>query len=73
MSDKRISAVDFLGRDVGVGAEVIFSEPYYHNLVRGKIIKITPKCVKVEYKVSRFNYITTTYIGDGAFVLITEE
>lgn len=40
---------DYLGCSVEVGDIVIFNEPHYHNLVNGKIIKFTPKGIRVTY------------------------
>ena len=62
--------VDFLDREVNVGDEVIITEPRYHNLVRGLIVKFTPKGIKVKYKPFNRNYENETFVYNGEFVLI---
>jgi len=41
---------DFVGQDLNEGDYVAFIRPLYRQLVLGKIIKLTPKKVRVEYK-----------------------
>ena len=60
---------DFTGRAVFVGDEVIIVEPYYHNLIRGLIVKFTPKGIKVKYK-THSDYERETFVYNGEFVLI---
>lgn len=40
---------DFLGRELKVGDEVVCIEKGYNNLLRGEIVKITPKTLQVKY------------------------
>ena len=63
---------DFLDREVQVGDEVIIVEPHYHNLIRGLIVKFTPKGVKVKYKPFGRNYEHETFVYQGAFVKAEE-
>lgn len=45
---------DFLGQELQIGDEVIFSPKHYkYTLVTGTIIKFTPQKIRVAYK---FNY-----------------
>ncbi len=38
---------DFLGKELEVGDSVIYIEPGYKNLTKGKILKITDKRVRI--------------------------
>ena len=40
--------VDVFGNEVNVGDEVAFTEPWYHNLAIGIVIRITDKSFIVE-------------------------
>ena len=42
-------AFDFNGLEISVGDEVIFCELGYRNLTKGKIKKITPKTVIIDW------------------------
>lgn len=46
---------DFLGNEIKVGDTVAFAAPQYRHLTTGKVIKITPKKVRVEF-VNNWNY-----------------
>lgn len=50
---------DFLGNTIEVGAKVVFIAPNYRQLVKGEIIKITPKKVLVRY-INNWNFSTGT-------------
>jgi hypothetical protein len=39
---------DFFGQELQVGDIVAATEPNYHNLVSCKVVKFTPKGIKVE-------------------------
>lgn len=45
-----IEAKDFLGKELFVGDEIAFMELKYRHMERGKITKITPKMLFIEYK-----------------------
>lgn len=62
--------VDFLDKEVRIGDEVIITEPSYHNLVRGVIVKFTPKGIKVRFKPFARTYEKETFVYNGEFVLI---
>ena len=62
--------IDFLGKEVQVGDEVIIVEPHYHNLIRGLIVKFTPKGVKVNYRPFARSYDKETFVGNGGFVKV---
>lgn len=40
---------DFLKQDLSVGDDVVMVAPHYRMLTKGKIIKFTPKKVRVQY------------------------
>lgn len=40
---------DFFGQEIQVGDDVAATEPHYHNIVLCKVIKFTPKGIKVEF------------------------
>lgn len=42
---------DFLKREITIGDSVIMIIPRYRNLVLGRVIKISPKTVSVQYSV----------------------
>ena len=58
---------DFLNQKVSIGDEVIFTEPRGRKLIRGTVIKLTPKGIKVKYRTDR-----ETFIINGQFVIINE-
>lgn len=64
---------DFLDREAHVGDEVIITEPRYHNLARGLIVKFTPKGIKVKYQPVGCNYERETFVYNGEFVLIQNQ
>lgn len=43
-------AVDYLGREMGVGDEVVFMQKNYRNFWKGVIIKITPQTVLISHE-----------------------
>ena len=66
---------DYLGCSVEVGDIVIFNEPNYHNLVNGKIIKFTPKSIKVTYYLHDIVEDwrkRDAFIGEGQFVKVRD-
>lgn len=40
---------DIFGKEVNIGDNVVIIEPYYHNFVNAKVIKLTPKGFRVKY------------------------
>lgn len=57
---------DFLGQELQIGDEVIFSPKHYkYSLVIGKIVAFTPQKIRVEYKFSYENY-THDYLMEPA-------
>lgn len=49
-----MSAKDFLGNDLTVGDEIIFTELRYRNFLRGKVKKLTPQMVFIEYDCGKY-------------------
>lgn len=45
---------DFLGKDIAVGDTVIFNPPRYKGLIKGRVVKFTPKMIKIAYVGSGF-------------------
>ena len=43
-------AKDFLGKELEVGDHVVFVQLGYRNLMKGKVLKLTPKMVYVKHK-----------------------
>ncbi len=41
---------DFLGQDLEVGDEVVFIQLRYRNLLKGTIIKMTPKTILIAHE-----------------------
>lgn len=64
---------DFLGNELAIGDVVIFPEPKYRNLRRGKIIAFTPKKVRIEYQVpwTKLKFMTT-YLIEPEFNVIKD-
>ena len=63
---------DFFGIEVEVGDTVVFIEPRYHNLCVGKIVRFTPKGIRVTYQklgCSEEFYTRDTFVYNGEFVL----
>lgn len=54
---------DFFDKEVQVGDEVVIIEPHYHNLVRGSIVKFTPKGAKVKYYAFCRGYERESFVG----------
>ena len=44
-----MTAKDFIGNELAVGDEIVFMTISYRDLRKGKIIKITPKMVIIDY------------------------
>lgn len=65
--------VDFLDKEVHIGDEVVITEPNYHNLVRGVIVKFTPKGTKVKFKPFGRTFEKETFVYNGEFILIERE
>lgn len=42
---------DFLGRELKIGDEVVFSIPHYHGLAKAHIVKFAPKMVVLDVTV----------------------
>lgn len=67
---------DFTNTEVNIGDTVVFNPPKYKGLAKGKIVKFTPKGVRVEY-INDLNYlsgrIANTFLYQGEFVKIAEE
>lgn len=64
---------DFFKQEVQIGDLVVFIEPYYHNLIHGKIVKFTPKGVKIKYtQTARAKMKTETAVGEGGFIKVPE-
>lgn len=63
---------DFLGRELQLGDFVIFKNPGYSDLTLGKVVKITPKMVRLEYK-SRYGEKDSTVINSGDTVRVDEK
>lgn len=61
---------DYLGNELQVGDEVIFPYPNYRGLVTGKILKITPQKVKMEYVHQNYS---RTYTIEGNSVILKKE
>ncbi len=60
---------DFFNQEVHIGDLVAFNEPYYKGLISGKIIKFTPKGVKILYTQScRAHLEKDTFVYEGQFV-----
>lgn len=71
MTEKE-TIVDYTGKPVAVGDIVVFTEPYYHNLIDNPVKKITPKGIKVDYT-TYYNKVKETYIANGQFVIIDKK
>jgi hypothetical protein len=64
---------DFVDRDCQVGDVIVFNEPRYRNLVRGTIVKFTPKGVRAVYQIGNRPgdlYKRDTFVYEGEFVKI---
>ena len=64
---------DYLGNECQVGDTVIFNEPYYKGLVDGKIIRFTPKGIRVAYQLHNRPeeyYKRDTFVVEGQFVRV---
>jgi len=48
--------VDFFGKKLSVGDDVVFVEPYYSNLCKGIITKITPKMITISYSLDKHGF-----------------
>ena len=60
---------DFFNQEVHIGDLVAFNEPYYKRIVSGKIIKFTPKGVKIVYTQSCLSRSEKdTFVSEGQFV-----
>ncbi len=55
---------DFFGQLLQLNDIVAFNQPYYKGLTRGKIIKFTPKGVRVEYVHQNFTRDTAVFGRD---------
>lgn len=64
MSDVRI---DFFGAETRVGDVVAFNRPGKTLLIEGKVSKLTPKGISVEYE--RWDdYFSLTFVAERQFV-----
>lgn len=62
---------DFLGIDLAEGDFVAAIRPNYRELVLGQIVKITPKKVRVEYKL-HYGTSTDTHLYDSSSLVKLE-
>lgn len=53
--------LDFLGNKLTVGDEVALINPWYRELVKGTLIKILPKTLKIKFKLGNSDRETTRY------------
>ena len=66
----REDRLDFLGNKIVVGDDIVVINPWYRDLVRAKIIKITPKMITVKLNdrngtTTRYSEQTVKIIKDG--------
>jgi len=64
---------DFLGNDLALGDEVVLTAPNYRHFVKAKVIKFTPKKVRVEY-LNTWNFpsgngLRLEYLSDPEFLV----
>lgn len=66
---------DYFGNEVFVGDEVVFEIPNYKQLSTGKIIKFTPKGIRVQYNDDRFSRerLKDTFVYQGYFIKTPDE
>jgi len=53
---------DFFGNELEIGDEVAFNPPVYKGIVKGTIVKFTPKMVKVSYDPHGKQYTNETAV-----------
>ena len=63
---------DYFRNEVVVGDEVVFEIPNYKDLATGKIIKFTPKGVRIQYKDDRFDRFADTFVYQGYFIKVPD-
>lgn len=62
--------LDFLGNEIIVGDEIVLMNPYYRGLVRGKILKITPKQIKIDITSKSYNQKTTRHSSQVIKIIV---
>ena len=69
-----LSIKDYFDNEVFVGDEVVFEIPNYKQLSTGKIIRFTPKGIRVQYNDDRFSrpYIKDTFVYQGYFIKVPD-
>ena len=61
---------DITGKVVTIGDMVAFNVPKYKRLGKGKVLRVTPKGIRVEYFDIRYSKMDTTFIATEQFVII---
>lgn len=61
MSDKIFK--DILGRELAIGDVVAFNPPTFKGIILGKVIKFTPKMIRVQYRGAWDNDLSDTAVG----------
>lgn len=64
---------DMVGNEVAFGDEVLIVIPSYSELAKGKIVKLTPKGVTVEYYNSVYDSLRKTSRMARQFVKVVVE
>ena len=65
---------DFLGKELELHDEVVFTAPSYRHLVKGKIIAFTPKKVRIEY-INDWNFHKSVqeYLSEPNFLILAKK
>jgi hypothetical protein len=63
---------DFLGNELAIGDIVIFPQPRYRHLKRGKIVSFHKSKIKIEYKMWEENDYLITYLIEPEFNVIKD-
>lgn len=63
---------DIIGQDIVVGNYVAFNPPKFSGLTTGKVIKLTPKGVSVEY-VNNYNQAAKCNRAYGDVIKVDEQ
>ena len=63
---------DYVGQECQIGDTVVFNEPYYKGLVKGTILRFTPKGIRVQYYLhdDPNRYERDTFVYEGQFVKV---
>jgi hypothetical protein len=59
---------DFFGNELEIGDTVAFNPPVYKGLVKGIVVKFTPKMIKVSYAPHGKQTTTETAVGSSDVV-----